>query len=247
VTPYYDDGQSTIYHGDCLDVLAWLEADVLVTDPPYGVEWASNAITWYGGGPSRSSVVKARPEVAVIKGDKDALARDAALALWGDKPAVVFGSWRVARPQNVRHLLIWHKLGRNPGPLNAPWFAAHEEVYVIGQGFGGRPEQSVYVTTENRATEPNRIGHPTPKPLDLMNRLIQKCPPGVIADPFMGSGTTLRAAKDLGRRAIGIEIDERYCEIAARRLAQEVLMLNLPEPETPGDQIALIIDGPVAS
>jgi DNA modification methylase len=67
--------------------------------------------------------------------------------------------------------------------------------------------------------------HPSQKPIRLMRDVLLKCPEGIVLDPFMGSGTTLRAAKDLNRKAIGIEIDERYCEIAAKRMAQTVMAL----------------------
>lgn len=220
--PYYQDDSCVIYHGDCRDVLAWLEADVLVTDPPYGMRYVS-------GGPRVNAFgvrsVTARAEVV---GDDTTDVRDQALRLWGDRPALVFGRWNVARPAGTIDRLIWHKRNTNPGlGTNTPWSPADEEIYVLGRGWVGERAQNVIVTDEARSGSGGlaaQIGHPTPKPVGLMRHLIERTI-GVVADPFMGSGSTLRAAKDLGRRAIGIELDERYCEIAAKRLAQEVLPL----------------------
>lgn len=212
--PYYTDDHVVLYHGDCRTAVEWLTADVLVTDPPYGVAWGSAPMTSYTGGVGFA---------AGIAGDATPEMRDTALRLWGRRPGVIFGSWRVERPTDVRHRLIWHKQGRKPGVTSAPWYSADEEIYILGDGFTGKPEQTVYRTTEDRSQAPGIEGHPTPKPVGLMERLIAKCPPGVIADPFAGSGATLAAAKNLGRRAIGVEVDEAYCEIAARRLTQDAL------------------------
>ena len=217
-TPYYEDDFVTLYHGDCREVTAWLEADVLVTDPPYGVKWAGHR-----GAYRKSGWVAGR--ATPIAGDADAAARDEVLEAWGDRPAVIFGSWRVARPSATRARLIWHKAGMAPGPLNAAFMSQDEEIYVLGDGEWRKsspPLRSVLRTTESRAAAVAE-GHPTPKPVGLMETLIDRCPPGVIADPFAGSGSTLVAAKQLGRKAIGIELEERYCEIAARRLSQGVL------------------------
>ena len=214
-TPYYSDEFVTLYHGDCREVDAWLEADVLVTDPPYGIAWQSGQMD---GGKA--------PKVKSVAGDEDTAVRDAALSAWGNRPAAVFGSWRAPRPPGCRHRLIWHKAARKPGFSTAPWFPNDEEVYVLGSGFAGSPHGTVITTHEQRdgaSGEVARIGHPTPKPLDLMAHIIERCPPGTVADPFAGSGSTLVAAKRLGRKAIGVELDERYCEIAAKRLAQGVL------------------------
>ena len=127
--PYYSDEHVTLYHGDCREHAEWLDCDVLVTDPPYGIRWGGIA-------PSYRHGVTAPPRRAVrIAGDRDTAVRDAVLAMWGDRPA------------------------------------------------------------------------------------------GSIADPFAGTGTTLVAARALGRTAVGVEIDERYCELAARRLSQGVLDL----------------------
>jgi DNA modification methylase len=199
--PYYTDDLVTLYLGDCREVTDWLEADVLVTDPPYGM--------------AHSSGWKSRP----IVGDETVESRD---SLWGAKPALVFGRWNCPRPTAARARIIWDK-GNWPGmgDLKLPWGPSDEEIYVLGSGFVGKREGTVI--RGNRLVGEATSDHPTPKPVPLMELLIEKCPPGVVTDPFAGSGSTLVAAKNLGREAIGVELDERYCEIAARRLAQDVL------------------------
>ena len=222
-TPYYSDDHVTIYHGDCLELAdLWTCADVLVTDPPYGVAYVS-------GGPRINAFgVRSTTERKAVANDADTAARDEALTAWGTRPGLVFGSWKQPRPERTLDRLIWFKRNTNPAlGTNTPWSSADEEIYVLGSGWVGERSLGVIVTDEARAGSGGlaaQIGHPTPKPVDLMRHLLERTT-GVIADPFMGSGTTLRAAKDLGRKAIGIELEERYCEIAAKRCAQEVLAL----------------------
>jgi DNA modification methylase len=212
VTPYYDQDGVTIYHADAREVADWLAGDVLVTDPPYGIGYSSG---------------KAGTLPRSIEGDEDVSLRDWALDAWGERPALVFGSWRRPRPTNTRALLVWDTKGAlGMGALDIPWKPAHQEVYVLGRGFTGRRGTDVLTFAPVQAMAENGRVHPHEKPVELMRALIAKCPPGVVVDPFAGSGTTLRAAKDMGRRAIGIEVDERYCEIAARRLGQGVLDLD---------------------
>lgn len=213
--PYFQDEYVTLYHGDCLTVDAWLTADVLVTDPPYGVSWKSGQF-------SRAKV----PIEVDIAADDSPVVRDAVIEAWGKRPALVFGSWHVPRPAGTTNRLIWHKAATKPGMRTQAWIAADEEIYQIGTGFGGKPTQNVYSTTESRDGKYGdvaMIGHPTPKPVGLMEKLIEKCPPGVIADPFAGSGATLMAARNLGRHVIGVELEERYCELMAKRLSQQTL------------------------
>lgn len=214
---YYQDDLVTLYHGDCLEITEWLAADVLVTDPPYGIAYVPRKGS-YGGKLSRRG--------NAIANDSDVGVRDAALAMWGSsRPGIIFGSWRAARPAGTNNRLIWHKQGAAPGPANAAFMLQDEEIYILGTGFRktSPPLRSVIRTTEARSIEVARIGHPTPKPVGLMELLLDRCAKEwVIADPFVGSGSTLIAAKNLGRRAIGVELEERYCEIAAKRLAQGV-------------------------
>ena len=215
---YYEDEWVTLYLGDCLtEHREWLDADVLVTDPPYGMA--------YGGFGGRRGEPRRSSGPLTVIGDASPVSRDCALAEWGDRAALVFGRWTVPRPIRTRQVLIWDKGDNGPGmgALDLPWGPSFEEVYVIGKGFSGRRECSVIRVKPYTSSAAIRPEHPTPKPLALMESLLVKCPPGIIADPFAGSGSTLKAAKALGRRAIGVEIEERYCEIAAKRLAQGAL------------------------
>jgi DNA modification methylase len=205
--PYYADEAVTLYLGDCREVTEWLVADVLVTDPPYGMAHRSG---W-----------RDRP----IAGDGDHHVRDDVLERWGERPALVFGRWSVPRPASARVRLIWDK-GEWPGmgDLKLPWGPSDEEIYILGPGWIGKREGTVI--RGSRPTGEATADHPTPKPLALMERLMMKCPPGFIADPFAGSGSTLVAARNLGRKAIGVELEERYCETIAKRLAQGALPLE---------------------
>ena len=215
---YYQDELVTLYHGDCREITAWLDADVLVTDPPYGVDHLSGWTTQLWG-----EMARYRHRIA---GDEGTSARDRVLAEWGDRPAIVFGSWKKPRPEATRALLIWDKgESSGMGDLSIPWKPSHEEIYVLGKGFSGHRSGGVL-----RAYTPPRVAmgraHPTEKPVSLMERLVDKCPPGVVADPFAGSGSTLVAARNQGRKAIGVEMEERYCEIIAKRLDQYALDLG---------------------
>ena len=220
--PYYQDDQVTLYHGDCLEITEWLDADVLVTDPPYGMKWTPR------GTYDPASGVTHKPSLDKVRNDESTDVRDSALNAWGSKPAIVFGTWRQERPKDVQHRLIWHKRGQPPGPATAAFLLQDEEIYVLGSGFkpSTPPLRSVIATDEMRqgaAGQAAKIGHPTPKPVSLMELLIMRCPDGVIADPFSGSGATLLAARNQNRKAIGVELEERYCELIAKRLDQMCL------------------------
>lgn len=218
--PYYQDDSCTIYHGDSLDVLPTVEADALVTDPPYGV----------GLGKTSGS------------GGKHGLVRNA-YSVYEDS----YENYVTTVVPIIQAALSVVRRGAvfiGPHLQEMPKASAIGGVYVPA-GAGRHPwgfktflPVLLYGTAPNlhRGAQPNTIrssavaeksDHPCPKPLSWMVWLtgLVSLPTETILDPFMGSGTTLRAAKDLGRKAIGIEIEERYCEIAAKRLAQEVLAL----------------------
>ncbi|AVJ50711.1 hypothetical protein SEA_OGOPOGO_72 [Mycobacterium phage Ogopogo] len=214
MNPYYQDDQVTLYHGDCLEIDAWLAADVLVTDPPYGTQFSADNPN--GGYGRRQNADNGRVGF-VIANDGTTETRDAALTLWGSRPALVFGSPRLPDPPgNWADRLVWDK--KRPGMNGGPWRYRHESIFVTA-GFERRDNETTSILT----AWPDQSQHIHAKPLGLMTSLVNCAPPGVIADPFAGSGSTLVAARNLGRKAIGVELEERYCEIIARRLDQMCL------------------------
>jgi DNA modification methylase len=220
VEPYYADDMVTLYLGDCLERTEWLTADVLVTDPPYGIDGHLSA-GWKGRKPNGWHRTNEKPEW-----DRTLDARNSALALWGHRPAAVFASpKRIDDPAPFREVpLIWDKENVGMGDVDFPWGPSYELIYVSGKGWTGRREGAILRNGAHSPQKASEVGHPTPKPVGLMERLIAKAPAGVIADPFAGGGATLVAARNQGRRVIGVEIEERYCEIIAKRLAQGVLL-----------------------
>jgi DNA modification methylase len=219
-TPYYQDDNVTIFHGDCREIPEWLACDVMVTDPPYGRNWKH--------GDTKSAIGGKDNSHAGILGDKDTTARDDALSMWTkDRPAIAFGDLMLAPPANTKLTAIYHKTAGGDGFTGAIGRVRRdcEAIYFVGKwpsGLGGR---SSLFPTSQMISGVNGIavksgGHPHAKPGDVLAALIDLCPPGSIADPFLGSGSTLRAAKNAGRHAIGVELDEQYCEIAANRMAQ---------------------------
>lgn len=230
MTIYYQDDSVTLHHGDCLEVLDWLEADVLITDPPYGRNWKQGGLK----APSRPGSSPRR--IAAhgndgIANDHSTEIRDAVLNEWGGvRPTIVFGDLMLAPPSGTRLTAVYAK------PLDAGLRGAiggvrrdAEAIYLGGaftSGIGGR--SSIFRSARPVVGNPSGLaatsgGHPHAKPTDVLSELINLTPPGIIADPFAGSGSTLVAAARLGRKAIGVELEEKYCEIAARRLSQGVL------------------------
>ena len=211
--PYYADELVTLFCGDCREVTEWLSADVLICDPPYGIEYESG---W--------DATLARS----IDGDEDTALRDWMLEQWGSRPALIFGTWRIARPAATRARLIWDTKGAlGMGDLSLPWKPSDQEIYVLGRGFKGRRTSNVITCPPVQSMAKNGRLHPHEKPVALMaaDDLMGKCPPHwVIADPTASVGSTLVAAKMLGRPVIGVELNERYCEVAATRLSQAVLI-----------------------
>jgi site-specific DNA-methyltransferase (adenine-specific) len=220
IKPYYVDSSCLIIHGDCRTILPGLpKVDLVLTDPPYGISIDTDFTKIKDSSAGVSGYSHLRKKHVPVHGDDKPFDPSAFLQftnviLWGannyaDKLPSGKGKW-----------IVWDKRADNGHALfndgEIGWVSSKAGVAIFDHCWHGFA----------RASENSEHYHPTQKPVALMMWCLSFFPDAkTILDPFMGSGTTLRAAKDLQRKAIGIEIEEKYCEIAARRLSQEVLPL----------------------
>lgn len=236
---FYEDDLVQLYQGSCItgpeaDFYPWLKADVLVTDPPYGT---ANMTGKGRGGYGRKGFQ--------IMGDETTEVRDKALAVWWCsnmpekdfdifdmanfeaewldtpiKPALVFGSPRMPDPPiPIRDRLVWDK--KRPGMNGGPWRYTHESIYVTDGWVRIDNAHTSIITSYPAPSE-----HLHRKPIGLMEALIACAPPGVIADPFAGSGSTVVAARNLGRKVIAVELEEKFCQMIVDRLVQPALAFD---------------------
>ena len=242
--PYYQDDAVTIYHGDACAVLAQLpdqSVDILMTDPPYssgGMFLHDRAqdpkVKYLADGSGNNALGTfngdSRSELGHLFWCASWLTRCTQLLKPGGVGGL-FTDWRQL-PATImalqaggfiwRGIVVWHKPAARP--VQGRWTNQCE--YLVWGTNGPRSLEGSPLPGFYTCNAPRDRDHITEKPLELMRALLALCPDrGVVLDPFIGSGTTLRAAKDLGLQAIGVELDAANCEIAAKRMGQEVLPL----------------------
>jgi len=234
--PYFNEDGISLFKADCRNILPWLPAeafDLVATDPPYGVSYTGH---WDGDGEA-------------IEGDSDPnwiepVFREVWRVQKPDSICVSFYGW----PHAEKFLGTWKAIGYRPVSLIAlikeHWGfgrftrSQHETAYLLAKGRPKRP--ALAISDVLNWTQASPLLHPNQKPLSAISKLIDTYAPpgGYILDPFCGSGTTLVAARALRLRAIGIEIEERFCELAARRLSQQ--LFDFSERTAPLEQLMLI-------
>lgn len=213
IKPYYQDDYVTLYHGDCRDILPHLEpVDLVLTDPPYGIGEAA------GANKSRGKMAVAQ-DYGNDNWDNEPIPQDLINQLI-NQPAVIFGGNYYAMPPSSCWL-VWDKHITGD-------FADCELAWT---NLPGAVRKIDYLWNGCMKKRPEQRWHPTQKPLDVMKWCItqadtklKKCIASIL-DPFAGAGTTLRAAKDMNRKSIGIEREQKYCDVIVKRLRQEVLPL----------------------
>ena len=222
--PYYQEDGITIYHGDCRKILPTLPAvDLVLTDPPYGI-----GVDYESFNDTQAELKKLIADVIDIVITK------------ASRAFITTGVLNIHLYPKPTWVFCW---ATPAGTGKGPWgFCCWQPILVYGKdpylqhGMGSRAD--IFLITET--SEKN--GHPCPKPRGLWKKLLVRGSiheSDTVLDPFMGSGTTLVAAKHLGRKAIGIDIERKYCDIAIDRLRQEVLPFE-PQPVVITDQASLL-------
>lgn len=247
MTPYYEQDGITIINTDCIgwlsSVPACFRVDHVITDPPFTQRTSENARS---GGPAFGMVSDRTITFDGVDGQEHALVK-AFLAV-ANRWVVVFcaleqlGRYADAAGEARIRSAVWHRTNSAPQFTGDRPGQACEGIAIAHRGGkkrwnrGGTSLLYEGPTVNSCGDKDRGFGHPTPKPEWLMRSIIGDFtdPGDTILDPFMGSGTTLVAAKRLGRKAIGIELEEKYCEIAAKRLSQGALNLEMPSSDIEG-------------
>ena len=247
--PYYEHAGITIYHGDCREVLPAIapnSVDLVLTDPPYGHN-NNNGDLAHRREAALGLVDRVDDEAARPIANDGPEANELVRWMFGEANRVLmpgccccccccgggpdpqFARWSLWMDEAIgfKHAVVWDK-----GGLGMGWhYRRNYELMLVGEKpgaacrwYGGNDQPNV---VRINGIKPSADDHPTPKPEKLMAHFLNlhSLPGHLVLDPFMGGGTTLVAAKRGGRRAIGVEVDERWCEMAAKRLAQEVMPL----------------------
>lgn len=232
MTPYYEHAGITIYHGDCREILPTLgPCGLLLCDPPYGSGLSVDYADRFSPQPGsdrwwNSSDRKLNVRHTPLHGDSEPF-EPAHLIQFPAKARILWGAnWYANRLPDSGGWWMWDKRNGKRDVSEADWPMGEGELAWTDVGKGVRIFRHTWFGLI-RDSEHGQHLHPTQKPTALMSWCIQRSrTEGLILDPYMGSGPTLEAAKFLGRRAIGVEIEEKYCEIAAKRLGQEVFSFS---------------------
>ena len=229
---YYVEDNICIACADCRSILPHLpKVDLVLTDPPY----IHKKI--YGGGLARKSCLYSERQLEGISNFDfyayiDLLLSAADFMVAFHSRDLIFHYASAAKQRGLKYdLHVWHKKNAIPFTANT-WKSDIEYLALVWSHKPGwvQKQESEHSKVYKANIEINRY-HPAQKPIPLLRKYIEILDADTVIDPFMGSGTTLVAAKQLGRKAIGIEIEERYCQIAVERLRQSVLPLNLQDEE----------------
>jgi len=241
--PYYESGGITIYHGDCREILrSWSDNSVhaVITDPPWELSGREVELRGSGVAPCRQKSTTLKKGAvgewsAEVVAEAQRVSSGDCFFLAGYKELGKL--CEAAKP--LRGVFVWQK----PNAAPAAFYPAKIDIsFIVWTGkksalYGHQHWKSMVfsypfpqagcMARERFVDASGKAIHPCQGPLNLYLDIMTPLPPDtVVLDPYLGTGTTLRAAKDLGRKAIGIEIEEKYCEIAVKRLAQEVLFTS---------------------